>query len=132
MLNMFRNTYRTKVTGGVVETATLGNSVKNCPVFKYGGAVYFNFYSSNNGARLILDGQSLSHEHQDDDSSFGLGMDFATHSGSRRFSGSNGDWCFDAAYAESPGGHGNAQGNDSCNQLHRNNDYLGEYAIFVR
>jgi len=131
MLSIYRNTYRNRITDGIVEEGLYGNSKQNCPIFGYNGRIYTNFYYSNNGARLLLDGQSLSGENQNDDSSFGLGMEFSSYYGNRRFSGGNGHWCFDASYAEC-GGSNCAQGNDSCGSLQRNNNYLGEYAIFIR
>lgn len=130
-LYIYRNTFRTALTGKHVQENLYGNDVGKCPIFGYSGVIYTNFYYSNNGARLILDGQSLSAQQQNDDSSFGLGMEFASHQGNKRFSGSSGSWCFDASYKETSGGAG-AQGNDSCNSLARNDHYLGEYAIFVR
>ena len=47
-------------------------------LFRYTGGIYTNFYYSNNGARIALQGQSLSAENQNDDSTFGLGMEFAS------------------------------------------------------
>jgi hypothetical protein len=129
--------------------------------------------SNTEGARLILDGQSLSCQGCNDDSSFGLGMEFSSYTNStvlvvlperfvyardasrmysprgprndlpitlrlcrhrsedNRFSGSSGSWCFDASYHETSGSDG-GQGKDVCSSLTPRDDYVAEYAMFVR
>ena len=63
------------------------------PIFAYKGGLFMNFYYENNGARLAMSGQSYSGENQNDDSTWGLGMEFSSYSGRRRWSGSGGTWC---------------------------------------
>ena len=63
------------------------------PIFAYKGGLFMNFYYSNNGARLAMSGQSYSGENQNDDSTWGLGNEFSSFQGRRRWSGSSGHWC---------------------------------------
>lgn len=129
---LYRNTFRDQLTGGGHKQENLyGNDVSRCVVFAYHGNVLINFYYSNNGARLILDGQSLSCQGCNDDSSFGLGMEFSSYTNNNRFSGSSGSWCFDASYHETSGSDG-GQGKDVCSSLTPRDDYVAEYAMFVR
>eukprot|EP00039_Didymoeca_costata_P004622 m.74815 g.74815 ORF g.74815 m.74815 type:complete len:613 (+) comp12481_c0_seq2:179-2017(+) len=134
MLDIFNRAYRSIITETSHTKVDLkgksGSTVSRDPVFRYGGGLLFNWYYSNNGARIALSGQSLSGETLNDDSTFGLGMEFASYQGYRRLSGSEGSWCFDVSFAECPSSSC-AQGRDHCRSL---NDgiVLGEYAILVR
>ena len=110
-----------------------------------------NLYYSNNGARLAMGGagrssangrQRNSLQGENDDATYGLGMEFASYTNNRRWSGSSGDWCFDVSW--NGRGNGNAgrtgcpsarcgQGVDKCRNLQcSDNVYLGEYSIWVR
>lgn len=81
MYEIFKQTYRERITVGGVQKQDLKGKSKSdhrtCPIFAYDGDLLANWYYSNNGMRLGLDGQSESSENQNDDSTFGLGMEFA-------------------------------------------------------
>lgn len=80
----FNTAYRTLVTGDVLESSgTSDASVTNCPIMRYGGGLYFNFYYGNNGVRLMSAGQTLESENQNNDTNYGLGMEYCHQGGNR-------------------------------------------------
>lgn len=78
---LFNMSYRTKVANFKNSYNILTTDAQHCPIMKYDGGLYFNFYYGNNGVRIAPESQILESENQNNDSTFGLGVAYCTTEG---------------------------------------------------
>jgi len=110
-------------------TSRKGN---NDPIFGVNGNLAFNWWYSNNGARICLDGGHLSAETIDDDNNHthGLGNEFGANTkGGKRST----RWWHDVANIQNPCRESacEVQGTDHGTRFKDPGERLGQYAIFV-
>ena len=137
LLDRFTTAYRTKVTsGGPIAQSSVSSlpMVDKDPIFgDADGDLYFNFYYSNNGARIALDSQyEMQCEGCNNDATQGLGMDYCTYSGNSRKSGQQSGcrWGFDVAERKSPSGRAPSAGTDKGDSVSAGT-FIGQFAIWV-
>jgi len=99
------------------------------PIFGIGGDLAFNWWYSNNGARICLDEGHLSGINQNDDDTHGIGNEFGADTENGRGSEK---WWHDVANVQSNchGGSCEVQGTDHGSSL-KDGEMLGQYAIFI-
>jgi len=135
MLQYFQslNPGRMIVSDGVVfsfinESVTLPDHGAD-PIFGVDGELAFNWWYSNNGARLALDGGHLSCQDCNDDDTHGFGNEF----GANTQNGQGSDaWTHDVANVQGDchGGSCKIQGTDHGSHMESGPVY-GQYAIYV-
>ena len=142
LLAHFSTDYRQQVTTGGPSThyvkagaVTVDGSGYGDPIFHSAVAssnVWFNFYYSNNGARLALDGQSgWAGENTNNDGTHGLGMEYGNSQGNRIESGGSTSWWHDVGTIHT--GNSNAIGTDKGTSM-SSSTYSGairSYALYV-
>ena len=98
------------------------------PIFGVDGNIAFNWWYSNNGARICLDGGHLSEPGVNDDGTHGLGNEFGANT--QNGEGSSKWWHDVANIKDCHGGSCDVQGTDHGTSL-SSGEKLGQYAIFV-
>ncbi|MBN2799970.1 MAG: hypothetical protein JXX28_12560 [Deltaproteobacteria bacterium] len=72
--------FRSVVTTEIQAEDTTG-AASNDPIFAYTGALYFNYYYSNNGTRVSVAGQRLPGLDENTDDHYGLGVEYCHNEG---------------------------------------------------
>ena len=123
------------ISSYIPTTAEGLNSTWKDPIFGANGGLVFNWYYSNNGARIAVTGgykipYTLPGAGENNDDLHGLGNEFGANTAA---GGGSGAWWHDAAMI-GPDCHGSsckAVGTDHGNSLRGNGNCWGSYAIFI-
>ena len=142
LMDYFKQTssYQRKVvtTGGAKHYEET-NKIDNDPIFGDDGDLAFNWWYSNNGARIVVDNGKLSAAGTNDDDTHGIGNEFGagTNSGGYAQPVNSASWWHDVAgqRTRTPDCHGTSckvQGTDHGSAWGSTNYAVyGSYAIYV-